>query len=101
MRFPSSVCPDYRTFASAYRRLGETGTFAVNRTSTGQGQSVRTPQCDADVLQRFENNPSTSTRAVGQAVGVDRLVWKVVRQQQLHSFHRQKVQALGPNDYLR
>ena len=84
------MCPDYRTFASVDRRLRETGTFAVNRPSTGRGRSVRTPQFNEDVLQRFEYNPSTSTRAVGHAVGVDRrLVWKVVREQQLLPCHRQ------------
>jgi hypothetical protein len=38
-----------------------------------------------------------------QAFGVDRrLVWNVVREQNLHPFHRQKVQApLGPSDFLR
>jgi len=32
--FPKTVCQDYRTFASVNRRLGQTGTFAVNRHST-------------------------------------------------------------------
>ena len=54
------------------------------------------------LLQRFEKNPSTSTLAIVHAVGVGRcLVWHVVCKQELHSFHRQKVQAvLGPNDWL-
>ena len=46
---------------------------------------------DEDVLQRFEKNPSTNTRAVGDAVDVDRrLVWNVVRERKLHPLHRQK-----------
>lgn len=59
---------------------------------------------DEDVLQRFfEKNPSSGTRAVGDAFGVDRrLVWNVVREQDVHPFHRQKLQApLGPSDFLR
>jgi len=36
--FPNSVCPDYRTFASIDRRIRETGTYAVNRYSTGRGR---------------------------------------------------------------
>jgi hypothetical protein len=61
------------------------------------------PQFDEDVLQRFEKNPSTSTRAVVHSVSVGRcLVWNVVREQELHPFHRQMAQALlDPNDYLR
>jgi len=36
---------------------------------------------DEDVLQRFEKNPSSNTRAVGDTFGVDRrLVWNVVRE---------------------
>ena len=95
------VCPDYRTFASVDCHLQETGTFAVDRHSTGQGQSLRMPQCD-DILQCFETNLPTSTSAVGHTVGTDcRLVWNIVREQDLHLFNQQKVQALlGPNDYL-
>jgi hypothetical protein len=28
-------------------------------------------------------------------------VWQVLHQQQLHPYHRQNVQAMGPTDYLR
>jgi hypothetical protein len=38
--FPNIVCQDYHTFASVYCGLWETGTFAMNRPSTVQGQSV-------------------------------------------------------------
>lgn len=69
-----TVCPDYHTFAPVGHRLWETGTFAVNRYSTGQGQSVRTLQFDEDILQCFENNPFASTCAIGHAVGVNRLL---------------------------
>jgi hypothetical protein len=94
----SQSVSNYRSFAIVDRRLRETGTFAVNRYSTGWGRSVRTPQFYEDVLQRFEKNPFTSTCAVVHAVGVGRcIVWNVVREQEHHPFHRQKVQAvLGP-----
>jgi hypothetical protein len=74
----------------------------MSRHSTGRGRSVRTQKFDEDILQRFKDNPSTNTRAVACELDVDRhLVWNVVREQWLHPFHRQKVQAVGPNDYLR
>jgi len=77
----------------------ETGTFAVNRQNTGQGWSVHMPQFD-DGLQHFENNPSKNPCTVGQTVNVNRcLMWNGVCVQQLHLFHQQKVQALGPSDY--
>jgi len=95
--FPNTQCPDYHMYASVDCRLWETGTFAVNRHSTGQGRSVHMLQFYEDILQHFEKNPSTSTHVVGHAVGVDHyLVWNVVPEQ-----HQQNVQALlGHNDYL-
>lgn len=71
-----------------------------NSHSTGGEQSVLTPQFDKDVLKHFEDNPPTSTREVFQT-GIDRrFVLSVEREQQLHPFHRQKLRALGPNDYI-
>jgi len=67
-RFPNSVCPDYLTFASVDRRIRETGTYAVNRARTVISHAA----FEEDVLQRFEKNPTSSTRAVGDAFGVDR-----------------------------
>ena len=58
--FPNTVCPDYCMFAGADCSLWETGTFAVNRHSTGLGRSVQTLKSDEDVLQCIENNLSTS-----------------------------------------
>ena len=98
-RFPNRMCPDTHMFAFVDRRLQETGTFAVNRQNTWQGQSIHMPQFD-DGLQRFENNPSKSTCTVGHTVGVNRChVWNGVCKQQLHLYHQQRVQALDPNDY--
>lgn len=57
-------------------------------------------QFDEDVLQRFENNLSTSTRMGGHAVGVGNHVWNFVGEQQCHPSHWQKVQTLGPNNHL-
>ena len=97
------VCIQTPAFASVDRRLRETGTFAVNKHSTGRGRSIRTPHFDEGILQRYDKNPSTNTRAGGHAVGVNRrLLWNVEGEQNFRSFHRQKVQALlGPNDHLR
>jgi hypothetical protein len=58
-------------------------------------------QFDEDVLQCFENNPSISTSTVDHAGGVNCLLkWNVEDGQQFYPFHWQKVQALGPNNYL-
>ena len=78
--------------ASVDHRLWENRTFGVNRHSTGQGWSVYTLQFDTDILQCFENIPSASICAIGHAVIVGLL--------ECCTFYWQKVQALGPNDYL-
>jgi len=84
-------------YASVICRLWETGTFALNRHSTGQGQSVHMLQFYKGILKHFEKNPSTSIHVVGHAVGVDCLVWNVVHEQ-----HQQNAQALlGLNNYHR
>jgi len=96
VRFPNSVFPDYRTFASVDHSLREPVTYAVKRHSTRRGRSFRTPH----LMRTF---CSVLRRIPPQAFGVNRrLVWNVVREQNLHPFHRQKVQApLGPSDFLR
>jgi hypothetical protein len=54
------------------------------------------------VLNMVADTPSTSTYRVGYAMHASHsAVWQVVHQQQLHPYHRQKVQAMGPMDYPR
>jgi hypothetical protein len=99
-RFPNRRHPCRKTFAAIDRRLRELGTMTVNRLDTGARRLVRTVDFEEDILKRFENEPSTSTRAIGHAMGVaHNTVWKVVHEQQLHPYHLQKVQAMGPADF--
>ena len=100
--FPNALCLHYCKSASVGRRLQDTGTLEMNRHSTRRGPLICTPTFDEDVLQLFEENPSSSTRAVAHELRVDlRLVWNILRQQYFHAFHRQRVQAVGPSDYVR
>jgi hypothetical protein len=101
-RFPNSVCPDYRTFASVDRRLRETGTYAVNGHSKRRGRSFRTPHLVRTFCSVWRRIPPTSTRAVGDVFGADRrLVWNFVREQDLYPFHRQKTGFSRPQRLLR
>lgn len=55
---------------------------------------------DDEVLNRVDNNPSTSTRRVAGQLGVSHSsVWRVWHRFGLHPYHKQKVQTLNPNDY--
>jgi len=69
--FPNAVRPHYCKFASVGRRMQDTGTLEMNGQYTLRGPSICTPTFDEDILQLFEVNPSTSTRAVVHELSVD------------------------------
>ncbi|CAH2019449.1 unnamed protein product [Acanthoscelides obtectus] len=55
------------------------------------------PSTDAN---RIDENPSTSTRDVAREVQVSKTkVWQTLREEGLHPFHVQRVQALKPDDF--
>ncbi|GBO22705.1 hypothetical protein AVEN_142451-1 [Araneus ventricosus] len=78
----------------------ETGSFVTGVHDTGRGRSVRTPQVVEDIPQGVGDRPDISTREVSRAVNVPHsIVWRVLRDEGLHPYHVQKVQALIPADY--
>ncbi|GBO19700.1 hypothetical protein AVEN_236276-1 [Araneus ventricosus] len=67
---------------------------------TGDGRSVRTTQVVEDILQGVGDRPDISTREVFRAVKVPHsIIWRVLRDEGLHPYHVQKVQALIPAVY--
>lgn len=99
-QYPRRCCPHHTTFTNIDRRLRETGTFQITRRNAGQERSVRTPDTENRVLQRFADSPSTSTRSVAAELGIrHEMVWKVLRAAKMHPFHVQKVQLLADGDY--
>ena len=62
---------------------------------------MRTPDFEDAVVERVSVEPSTSTRAVARAINVShQSIWRVLREYNLHSYHLQKVQAIGPQDFV-
>lgn len=52
------------------------------------------------MLQRFDENPHTSTREVAANVGCSHMtVARIAKEQLLHPFKLVQVQALGPQDF--
>ena len=50
---------------------------------------------EKDVVQKFKDNPSTSTRVVASQVGVSlKNNWLVQRDEKMHPFHVQREQQL-------
>lgn len=99
-RFPGRYHPDHRVFINIHRGLGEYGTLGRHNDVVGRPRNRRTPEFEEAVLQHFEQNPSTSTRAVANQLGSSNsTVWSVMNDDGQHPFHLQKVQGLTPNDY--
>lgn len=76
--------------------------FSMQKNTPGQGRprTVRTLEQEEEVLQYFENNPSSSTRAAASSLGTSRSsVQRILHDDEQHAYHRQKVQGLCPEDY--
>ena len=69
-RFQNRRLQSYPTLASVDRRLRETGSFAISNTCIGHSRSVHTPEREEYVLDRFQETPSTRTRAVVAEISV-------------------------------
>lgn len=100
--FPNRRCPNHQTISAVHIRLRETGSFKVNMNDTGRDRTVRDLDLEELVLDRFEGDPTTSCRVVGQDIGCSATtVWKIVHEENLYPYRPQKVQALKPQDYPR
>lgn len=100
-RFPDRPSPSHKVFGRVFQRLQETGTFRINRVNCGVRRNRRTLGFEEQVLRRIDQNPSISSRNIGHTMGVNHVsVWQVLREQQLHAFHVQRVQELSPDDFL-
>lgn len=100
-RFPNRVLPCNKTFSTIHRRLAETGSFSHQKTgNSGRQVSVRTPELEEAILDVIADHPNKSTRELGFQFNVScETVWTILREQQLHPYHVQRVHSLLPRDY--
>ncbi|GFT04312.1 uncharacterized protein TNCV_1928731 [Trichonephila clavipes] len=97
-RYPMRRIPSHNFFARLHQRLAETGSF--ERADMVRVRTARTPAVEQNVLQHVEKNPRTSTRSVANSVEVSHCsVWRILREQDMHPFHVQRVQTQQPEDY--
>ena len=66
--FPNRNHSDLTMFASLYQRLREDGSLRP-RCIGGRPRQTRSPAFEEEVLERVDNSPSTSTRAISHAMG--------------------------------
>ncbi|GFS86893.1 uncharacterized protein TNCV_216121 [Trichonephila clavipes] len=101
-RFPGRKHPDRRTFGRIHGELRTSGTFYASRRGTGIGRYRRTPSLEQRILSTVDNNPSTSSIAVGRALGVShQSVLRTLHEDRMHPYHLQRVQAITPDYYPR
>ena len=96
--FPNRHIPDRKTFERVDRNLREIGSFK-DLSRTGRPREVR-DNAEGNVLSIVEEVQTTSSRKVANETGVPHTtVWRIFKDQLLHPFKLQKVQALYPADY--
>nr|CAI5818484.1 unnamed protein product [Callosobruchus analis] len=67
---------------------------------SGRSKHVRTAEAEENVLNLVAEDSSTSSRLVATQLGISKsTVNRVTREQQLHPYHLQPIQALLPPDY--
>ena len=99
-RFPNRNHPHHTKFARLYKRHREDGSLRP-RCIRGRPRQTKTPVFDEQVLERVDNDLSTSTRAIAHAMGSNQSsVLRVFSRKNLHAYHFQKVQGLGSNDFV-
>ena len=61
---------------------------------------MRTPLTEVYALDRFQETPSTSTRAVATEISVfPATVWRVLHEERIQPFRLHRVQCLKDDDY--
>jgi len=98
--FPNRRLPSDKVFTRTHNRLREVGSFERNRVIAGRPRAVRNVAFEEEVLQKFDFNPRTSTRAVAKQINSSASsVWRVLNKERLHPFRFQKVHSLVERDY--
>ena len=96
-RYPNAArYPDHRVFTNVHRLLFSEGRLP-NQT---HGGGRPTNPMEEEVLQAVEEDPSTSVRAIETNTGVPKSsAHRILKRNDLHPYHVQRVQTLLPGDY--
>lgn len=99
--FPNRRIPQSRLFSTLHQRLGEFGAFKSKLYDVGRQRNTRTPAAELRILNSIENNRKISVRLIAAQENIPKTsVHEVLKEQMLHPYHFQKVQALLPEDPL-
>ncbi|GFW62297.1 hypothetical protein TNCV_913091 [Trichonephila clavipes] len=91
---------DHRIFQRLHRQLPETDSSHVTKHDTRRQRAIRNPSLEESILSVTADIPLSSTRAVAHHVSMShQTICKMLKENRLHFFHFQRVQALNPADY--
>lgn len=98
-RFPQRRHPTSKTFVTTFRRLREKGTVSVS--SDGRGAPVTHNEDDEEnIIDQVLDDPSVSTRRIATRLDHSQMfVWRILKQEEMHPYHLQRVQCLNPGDH--
>lgn len=95
-RYPNRRVPNRAVFSGTYRRLAEHGNVTRR---VGAGPVEINNEVTEEILERFEADPTLSTRQLAHDLGVSRWkVWSTVRRMALHPYHYTPVQGQHEQD---
>lgn len=98
-RFPNRRRPSYQVIMDTVFRLRERGTLHPRYEGRGAERIRRVLRAEEQLLEMVDANPGVSTRTAAMQVGVSRsTVHRILRENLLHPYHLQRVQALAPQD---
>lgn len=97
-RFPERRTPHHTNFPRTFNFSREHGRFPNVRRNVER--RIRNPIQHENIVDMAEENPSTSTRRISQALMISQSkVWRTLKKEEhMHPFHLQKVQRLEPGD---
>lgn len=88
--------PDHRVFTRLHQSLLE-GAFPGSR---GREPGRVDRNREEEVIEEIRRDPTTSQRRIARRTGIPRSsIQRIIRANDLHPYHYQKVQALKPEDY--
>ncbi|KAJ8911973.1 hypothetical protein NQ315_003251 [Exocentrus adspersus] len=97
-RYPERRHPDRRSLQNLLERFTQTG--HTEYTKPVRNRSVRTEENELAVLLQVTENPSTSQKAIGDAVGVsETTVQRILKENRFHAYHIQFHQELLEGDF--
>lgn len=96
-RFPGRAHPHSQLFTRLHLRLRRENRLTPR--GGGRPYEVRDPAIEEDILERVENDPTTSCRLLEKATNISKsTVNRILRFNHFHPYHYTSVQNLHPGD---